>query len=204
MQEYSSTLHCVQRTQDDSELAAIATISAAMEKIPDREARQRVLSYVADRFVGAAQEKRAHTLPSNIARARDSAAAVTSRQFAVGGIAQLSDTGELKITIRDLKAKSALDAAIRLALVAIYAFEQLAGKRLSSRKSLTPLLKQWRLYDGNTRARLARERGIMRDGDNLSLDEHAKLEAQKYIDDIQNPELNGTWKPYRVRRTRGA
>lgn len=111
------------------------------------------------------------------------------------GIARLSDTGELKITARDLKAKSGLDAAVRLAHIAIFAHEQLAGQPLSSRSGLTPLLKEWRLYDGNARARLSRDRGILRNEDSLSLDAHARVDAERYIAEIQDSETHGVWKP---------
>lgn len=66
---------------------------------------------------------------------------------------------------------------------------------MSSRKNLTPILKEWRLYDGNTRARLSKERGILRDGDNLSLDAHARRDAERFIEEISDPEIKGQWKP---------
>jgi hypothetical protein len=123
------------------------------------------------------------------------ATAAASGQQEVPGIARLTDTGDLRITIRDLKARSGLDAAVRLALVSIYAHEKMTGQPLSSRKNLTPILKEWRLYDGNTRARLSKERGILRDGDSLSLDAHARRDAERFVEEISDPEVKGEWKP---------
>jgi PAS domain S-box-containing protein len=103
--------------------------------------------------------------------------------------------------VRDLKAKSGLDAAVRLAQVAIYAHERLTGRPLSSRKGLTPLLKEWRLYDGNTRARLAREPGIVRSGDDLTLDPRGRRDAERLVEELLQPAARteenrpgGTWR----------
>jgi hypothetical protein len=109
------------------------------------------------------------------------------------GIARLSDSGDLHLTVRDLKARSGLDAAVRLAYVAIYAYQKLAGRALSSPSGLTPLLKSWRLYDGNTRARLARDKGILRNGDDLSLDAHATRDAERFVQEILDDGIEGRW-----------
>jgi PAS domain S-box-containing protein len=90
------------------------------------------------------------------------------------------------MTLGELFARSRLTAAVRLAMVAIYAHERLTGRPLSSRRTLTPLLKAWRLYDGNTRSRLAKQRGILRSGDDLALDDQARREAERFIDDIHS------------------
>jgi PAS domain S-box-containing protein len=103
------------------------------------------------------------------------------------GIARVTPAGEFRLLVRDLKARSALDAAVRLAKVAIYAHELLTGEPLSSRKSLTPILRAWRLYDGNTRARLAKERGIVRNGDSLSLDDQARHGAEQLVREMRSP-----------------
>jgi hypothetical protein len=84
---------------------------------------------------------------------------------------------------------------VRLAYITIYACEKLTGESLSSPKILTPLLKAWRLYNGNTRARLAKDRGIIRSGDFLTLDAHAKLDAERFIEEIHNPDVQGSWRP---------
>ncbi len=155
----------------DSELAAIAASSAAISKLADAEARRRVLSYVLARYFPEAA----------LAQGRP----LTERELP--GVAYLTDAGQLRIAVRDLKARSRLDAAVRLASVAIYAHQRLAGRPLSSRKGLTPLLKEWRLYDGNTRAKLAKERGILRSGDDLSLDAQTSRNAERLIEEIRLP-----------------
>jgi hypothetical protein len=156
----------------DSELAAIAASTAALSKLADAEARRRVLSYVLARCLPeSGLAFGGSTAPAS--RAPSALSVVEYTQCELPGVACLSETGEFRIPAHDLKAKSGLDAAVRLAHVAIYAYERLTGRPLSSRKGLTPLLKAWGLYDGNTRARLAREPGIMRSGDDLSLDRQA-------------------------------
>ena len=180
-------------TGTDAELAVIATVSDAVGSLPDQEARMRVINYVMARHLPGASLRLDALSPAPHAP-RESAREVRGTRE-LPGIAQLSDKGDLRITIRDLKAKSALDAAVRLAVVATYAHEELTGQKLSSRRCLTPLLKQWRLYDGNSRARLAREKGIIREGDNLSLDAHARRDAERFIEEIRNQTIKGTWRP---------
>ncbi|HEX5078913.1 MAG TPA: PAS domain-containing protein, partial [Geminicoccaceae bacterium] len=150
----------------------------------DAEARRRVLSYVLARCLPeSGLAFGASTAPASGAPSALSVVEYTQRELP--GVACLSETGEFRITAHDLKAKSGLDAAVRLAHVAIYAYERLTGRPLSSRKGLTPLLKAWGLYDGNTRARLAREPGIVRSGDDLSLDRQARQTAERLIEELR-------------------
>jgi hypothetical protein len=115
----------------------------------------------------------------------------------IPGIARATDTGELHLTVRDLKARSASDAAIRIAHLAIYANERLNGlQSLSSKNILVPILRRYRAYDGNTRGALAQHRGFIRQGDQLSMDFHCKEEAEKFIKEILDPEEpQGSWNP---------
>jgi hypothetical protein len=181
----------------DPEVAAIAAVSAALLELPDSEARGRVLSYVMARFgMASVSSIEAASVPMLSAfEARSNTAEPTSPIQEIPGVAKLSPSGDLRITIRDLKAKSGLDAAVRLALVAIYAHERLLGEPMSSRRTLTPVLKEWRLYDGNTRARLSKEKGIIRDGDALHLDAHSRRDAERIIEEILDDGLSGSWKP---------
>lgn len=192
-------------TAKDPEIAAIAVISDALLEVPDFDARRRVLSYVLARFAPDAVAEPTHSpvpaaptprLPMAGAAAHQGAASSThSGEHEIPGIARLSDVGELKMTVRDLKARSGLDAAVRLAHVAIYAYERLSGgQALSSSKGLTPILREWRLYDGNTRTRLAKEKGIVRDGDALRLDAHSRRDAEKYVEEILDPNVEGKWR----------
>lgn len=193
---------------DDAEIAAISAISAALAKVPDDEARNRVLTYILSRYrplVSDLQNFSVSKYPlgqSPLAGMANPTLPTTSPLSLLGpslrevpGIARLTDSGDLKITARDLKAKSGLDAAVRLAHIAIYVHEQLTGQPFSSRKGLTPLLQQWRVYDGNARAKLAKERGIIRSGDDLTLDAHARLDAEKYIEEILSDDVPGQWRP---------
>ena len=103
----------------------------------------------------------------------------------IPGVALINDEGKLKITMRELSGKTINERARQLAYVAIRAYEQLSGEtKVSSKSVITPLLKQWRLYTGNTRKLLARDKGILREGDSLSLDVPAKQEADRFIAQI--------------------
>jgi hypothetical protein len=183
----------------DSEISTIAAISAALSKLDDAEARERVISYVLARYLPkagvsnsslAARAEPARPVPS-VGPAPTSPAIANE----LPGIARFTESGELQITIRDLKARSGLDAAVRLSYVAIYAHQKLGGRPLSSPAGLTPLLKAWRLYDGNTRTRLAKDKGILRSGDDLSLDAHATRDAERVIQEILDDGVQGSWKP---------
>jgi hypothetical protein len=122
------------------------------------------------------------------------------------GVGLITDTGEFKLTVRDPKAKHTNDAAVRLALVTIYVYCKLTGeKAVSSKKIVKPILEDWRAYTGNTRPVLARHKGILRNGDALSLDQHAKREAESYIKDIRDDSVTGAWRSTGAasRRSRG-
>ncbi len=178
-----------------SELEVMRVVGEAIENLDDPEARARVLSWLGSRFsmphLGLRRKELEH--PTDFGKP---AAVVTLGEMP--GIARLTASGELEVIVRDLKARSTVDAAIRLAHVVIYANEKLKGERtVSSRAVLSPILKEWRAYDGNTRPALARHRGIHRDGDALSLDTIAKKEAEKYIDEILDDTIQGTWNPNR-------
>ena len=194
---------------DDDEIQAISAINSALAKVKDEDARARVLDYILARYRPTFGVPVTRVLPSSIPFTRMATngpgsnfdtrtsplALMAASEKEVEGIARLTDNGELKITARDLKARSGLDAAVRLAHIAIYAHEQLTGQPLSSRKGLTPLLQQWRVYDGNARSKLAKERGIIRSGDNLTLDAHAKRDAERYIEEILSDDAPGQWRP---------
>lgn len=193
----------------DAEIAAISAINAALAKVADDDARARVLDYILARYrpgmvpvtrfipslAAPPSVMHANGPGSNFENRTSPLALLAGPEKELAGIARLTDAGDLKITVRDLKAKNGLDAAVRLAHIAIYAYEHLAGQPLNSRKGLTPLLREWRLYDGNVRAKLAKERGIIRSGDNLTLDAHAKRDAERYIEEILSNDVAGQWRP---------
>ena len=124
----------------DRELAAIAAATTALSTLTDPAAVHRALAYMAARhlpdppFPGAA-------LPALTAAAARIPRSPGARELP--GIARVTLAGDFRLTVRDLKARSALDAAVRLAKVAIYAHELLTGEPLSSRRGLTPILRAW-------------------------------------------------------------
>ena len=156
----------------------------------EEEQRRRVLSWACDRY-GHAAELSHHEVPTP---QRGVGTPTVPQELA--GIAELTPSGDFRLTVRDLKAKSKRDAARRVAYLAIHAYCQLKGEAaVSSRRIVTPLLKSWRAYDGNARALLASDRGIHRDGDALSLDAHAHREAERFMRDVLDPNVSGCWEP---------
>lgn len=182
---------------DDKEVVAMGAVAKALSQL-DKEEIARVLSWASAKY-GAGM-----TLPANGGQTKPFAGGFDSQPVAtpynqeageIPGIARLEDDGTLTLTVRDLKARSANEAAIRLAHVAIYAYCKLSGEKVaSSRGIVTPLLQQWRVYDGNTRRVLKEHRGIIRNGDLLSLDAHSRAEAEQYIAEILDPSIDGKWK----------
>lgn len=199
----------VQDEIEDDELQAMVAVGRIFARLTDPEARRRIRDYIDDRFLGGsggAGQSGARAGGGGAGAGTPVGAGLgtatgaggvsgrTEDNKEIAGIAKLGSDGDLRITIRDLKARSGLDAALRLALVSIYAHQKLAGTPLSSAKGLTPILKLWRLYDGNSRTRLAKEKGIVRTGDELSLDAHATRDAERFIEEILDPAVDGVWR----------
>ena len=196
---YDSGMDEITSNSDDLEADAIKAISKALRTLPDNTSRELVLDFVASRF--SLQSKRLQSEPLAARSPSDDSskivavnAAADKKRGEIPGIAKVTESGELKITIRDLKASSGLNAALRIAHIAIHACESLLDRGMSSRNELTPILKQWRVYDGNTRAKIGADKGILRDGDTLTLDAHARRLAEQFIDDVLNPDVEGKWK----------
>lgn len=187
---------------EDKETAAIVKVCSALSEIEDVDAQKRIIAYAASRY--------GYKVPLSPPKAGQEQGTVTNdvsnkREDEIPGIAQLGKEGELRITVRDIKGTSANDAARRLAYITIRAYERLTGSRAaSSRKIVTPALQEYRLYTGNTRSVLSADKGIQRNGDMLSLDAHATQEADRFIADVLNPELTGSWKPsaYKVKKSK--
>jgi len=177
------------------EFEVMKSFSEMMTALADEEAQSRVLAWITAKY-------RPFQSQSSTPTAADKYSAQPGPvDGEIPGIAKLGTSGELLWTIRDVKAKSANDAAIRLTHVAIWAAGKLTGSSTVSSKSvLVPLLKKWRIYDGNTRGALARERGIVRSGDEVSLDFHALQLAETYIAEILDSSIEGKWRPGTVRR----
>jgi hypothetical protein len=197
----------------DAEIVALAAVHRLLLPLDD-DARARVLAYVSTKFgirsyqsnlpvpVQRAQPERQDTppatRPASLAFAQGSP---LSNEIA--GIAHLTEDGVLRLTARDLKAKSTADAAKRITYVAIRAYQQLTeASKVSSKKILVPLLKEWRAYDGNTRKVIKADKGVIREGDLLSLDAHARHQADEFIAEILDEEITGTWRPSLSQGTR--
>jgi hypothetical protein len=183
----------------DEEVFAISTINAALTGLRDPAAKQRVLDYVLARHLHAAPVRTAASPVATKRAPRKSSESVESQSEGpvaneIPRVARLMANGDLRVLVRDVKARSKLNAAVRMAHIAIYAYEKLAGAPLQSRTGLTPVLKSHRLYDGNTRSRIAKEPGIVRDGDQLTLDDNARQAAEKYIGEALDASVEGKWK----------
>lgn len=197
---YDSDMDEITSNSDDLEADAIKAISKALRTLPDNTSRELVLDFVASRFALQSKRISLESVPTR-SPVDESAkivavnAAADRKRGEIPGIAKVTESGELKLTIRDLKASSGLNAALRVAHIAIHACESLLHRGMSSRNELTPILRQWRVYDGNARAKIGADKGIFRDGDTLTLDAHAQRLAEQFIADVLNPEVEGKWKP---------
>ena len=174
------------------ELAAMAKISEAMNSLSEPNARVRVLSWAASAFGGTAVTPP----PRTPTKTTFPTVGQISGDKEIPGIARVTQDGELHLTIRDLKARSANDAALRIVHLALLANERLSGSdTLSSKDVVVPMLRRYRAYDGNTRGAIAQHRGFARAGDQLSMDIHCKEEAEEFIRQILDPTLQGSWNP---------
>jgi hypothetical protein len=119
------------------------------------------------------------------------------------GVAEKDAEGRVHIVATDLKASSAIDAAKRLLYVGLLARRELLKETTSPRKDMMEMLQQWALYDGNSRAMVAADRALLKQGrTSLSLSTPAISTAWGYVKDIQNSKLEGSWKSSSGRRPR--
>lgn len=124
----------------------------------------------------------------------------------LNGVAEKDAQGRVHIVATDLKAESAIDAAKRLLYVTLLARRDLLKEPNSPRKDVMETLRQWALYDGNSRALVASDKALLKQGrKTLSLSTPAVETAWGYVKEIQNPKVKGSWKPSsRGRRPRRA
>jgi hypothetical protein len=175
------------------EVNAMRAVGEALSALGEDDARARVLAWAASHFglPATAPAPRANFLQSSVPPVEHQSDSTGE----IAGVAKMTASG-FELTARDLKARSTNDAAIRIAHVVIYAYEKLTGEKVvSSKRILLPILRQWRAYDGNTRPAIANHKGIHRDGDNLSLDAIARKDAEKFIVEILDDSVEGTWNP---------
>jgi hypothetical protein len=180
-----------------NEIEAMSKINEALSGLEEEGAVERVLIWANSKFLKQSPIKSTPIvggalIGSDVKLNQH----IIAAENEIPGIAILDSSGKFKLTIRDVKAKTTNDAAIRLTLITIYAYCKLTGdSSVSSKRILKPLLEDWRVYTGNTRHIIASHRGIIRDGDSLKLDQHAKLEAETYINDALDESIQGKWSP---------
>lgn len=174
----------------DNEFDVMKTIHRALKPLKD-DAIARILHYFNKWF----EARNSDFEPVKVVGGKQSSPGDNSASQEINGIARLTDSGEMCFTIQDIKAKSANDAAVRLYIVGIQAYNILKNESSVPSKMLVQLLKDHRCYDGNTRRAIAQHKGIMQNGYMRSLDVHAKKEAEKIIREIQDDGFEGRWKP---------
>lgn len=181
---------------NDIEIEVMGELVVSLMKLEAKpEAQQRAIKWVCERFnfsTKAIETSKFNNASSNT-RGVDFAQ-LPSDQFA--GIAEISPDGDFVLTLRDLKAKSQLDAARRLIHIAIFTYSRLVKVPDMPSKELTKILKDWRVYDGNVRALISKSKGLIRTKDGgLALDAHSKNDAELFISEILNSEIKGLWAP---------
>jgi len=180
-----------------TEIQAMGKVDEALGGLDDEGARGRVIRWASEKygvFVGMKPVVPAQMFTPNFSQL-SSGTIPTASGGEIPGIAKFVGE-ELRIIARDIKASSTNDAAIRLVHIAIRANEALTGSEtVSSRHIVTPILKAWRAYTGNTRPAIANQKGILRNGDLVSLDEHGKRDADEYMRQSLDSSVEGTWNP---------
>lgn len=165
------------------EIEVMGIIANALEGLDDPVMCKRILRWVNDRFsVGAITLS--DVTAGGVEYVENDASHANASSL--NGVAMMTQNGELKITARDLKGKGINDTAVRLAHVVLYSYRALTSEKwVSSRKILTPILKDHRVYTGNSRTALSQCKGIVRDGDMLTLDVLAQADAERFIEEIK-------------------
>lgn len=180
------------------ELECMRMIDESIQAVSEEAAKTRIAEWVAAKYLARG--------PANMAKDdplfhSPRAVAEDSRNKEIPGVAKLSQNGDIQLTVRDFKARSANDAAVRLVHVVVWATGKLTGETFTSSKAVVvPSLKKYRCYDGNTRTAIANDKGLVRDGDKLSLDFHAEQYAEKIIAEIRDPAVEGKWRPVSGKR----
>jgi hypothetical protein len=109
-------------------------------------------------------------------------------------VAEVDDEQKLQLTVTDLKAANQADATQRLIYVGLLARQQLLKEKKTPRKELLRHLRDYGLADGNSRALIARDKALVREGAKfIRLSAPAVAQAQKYVQEINDPKIVGTW-----------
>lgn len=191
---------------DDPEIHAMALINEALKDLDDEQTK-RVVAWAKAKFrLEIPQAAVATPTPEVQAASRvlSGPVMVDRETKEIPGIATINGEGGLHLLVRDFKAKSANDAALRIVHVAAWAWYTLTGERgVSSRQIVKPALEDHRVYNGNTRKAIKAHRGIRRDGDLIILDAHAMRDAEEFVAQILDDAVKGAWSPSQsARRTK--
>jgi hypothetical protein len=184
------------------ELDCMRVIDESFQAIAEEATRIRIASWIAAKYGGRLllPGQKAET-PASLDATLGLSSDEIEKSGQIPGIAKLSSTGDVQLTVRDFKARSANDAALRLVHVLLWATKRLTGRgSVSSKAVVVPALRKYRCYDGNTRTAIAGDKGLVRDGDELSLDFHAEQLAAKFSREILDASTEGKWRPGTTKR----
>lgn len=116
-------------------------------------------------------------------------------------VAEMRPDGEIELVARDLKAQTLKDAVQRVVYLAIRANQLLTGKEsVDNRKVVHKSLKKYRLTSGSAYNALSKVPGIIKVGNEWSLDGPAKDEADKYIKEVADDSIQGKFFPGTISR----
>lgn len=181
---------------ETQELAVMAKMYEEISKLSaDSDATNRAIGWLLEKIKYTHQQNPTRTTPSPQTKTHHTDTSSSPQSFE--DLAEWDDGDkQLTLFIRDFKGKNQQDAAFRFIHVVLFLHEQFSGlKSASSKEFLKPLLEQWRLYNGNVRTLMASMPGLHRKGDLLSLDLPAKKEALRFIAEIRDEKISGTWTP---------
>lgn len=102
--------------------------------------------------------------------------------------------GRLRLEEPQLKAKGKLDYTQRLTYLFLYA-EERAGNESVPRSTLTTILDDSSVSDGNARSWIAKESALVKDGDNVHLNSAGRRAARAYLKEVFTDETQPGWLP---------
>lgn len=141
-------------------------------------------------LIGASADRQALTTKP----AGQPGGAVVSGAVDLTSVAEVDDEQKLQLTVTDLKAANQADAAERLIYVALMARRQLLNEKKTPRKELLRHLRDYGLADGNSRALIVRDKALVKEGSKfIWLSAPAVVTAHRYINEINDPKILGTW-----------
>lgn len=183
----------------DPEIAAMTTIASALQDL-DPETQERVLRWSAEKYNVNLGFKKKAVIGSSSPSSESNGDQYESNSELSDLIEYSQEDGfEFHFRLLDLKASNKRDAVNRLVHVILYSHEMLTGEKGVQRSVISKILEDWRLNDGNARNFIGNHQGFKRKGKGnkleMYLDRPGKTEAEKYISEIRDQELKGSWNP---------